>query len=160
MVFEESHGVLGDGQFRKAQPCRDFLDEVFGEQADVFRTLAKGRELDANNVESVKKILTEASFGDFLFEIFVCGRDDADIRPNDLIATDPREFTVLEDAQNFRLELNGHVADFIKEKGTAIALFEPSCALGYRSSERALFVSKKFAFKELFRDGRAVDSDV
>ena len=160
MAFEEAHGVFGDGEFWEAEAGGNLLDEILGQEADVLGSLAEGRKLDANDVEPVEEIFSETAFGDFLFEVLVGGGDDADVGADDLVASDARELAVLQDAEDFRLELDGHVADLVEEEGASVALFEAACALRDSAGEGAFFVPKKLTFKELFGDGRAVDSDV
>ena len=160
MVLEQAHGIFGEGEFGKTQACGDFLDEVFGEETDIFGALSKRRELDTNDIEAVEEVLSEAAVGHLLFEIFVRCGDDTDIGLDHLVTADAGEFPVLEHAQNFGLELDGHVADLVEEEGAAVALFEAACALRYGTGESAFFVTEQFAFEELLGDGGTVDGDV
>ena len=46
-----------------------------------------------------------------------------------LVAADAGEFAVLQHAQDFALERERHVADFVEEKRAAVALLEAADAL-------------------------------
>src|SRR5208282_347605 len=50
-----------------------------------------------------------------------------------------------------------HVADFIEENCSFVALLEFADALQGRAGERAAFVAKEFAFKQLFGNRGAID---
>src|SRR5271167_5029371 len=67
------------------------------------------------------------------------------------------EFAILEDTQ--QLDLNGrwHIADFVQKERAAVRQFEFSRLAGDRTGKGPFFVAEQFAFKEIFRDSRAVD---
>ena len=66
---------------------------------------------------------------------------------------------VLQDPKDFALQAQRHVADFVEEKGAAVALLEAADALGCRAGEGAFFVAEKLALEKLLRNGRAVDCE-
>ena len=72
---------------------------------------------------------------------------------------DPGKRAVLEHAQQFHLDGERHVADFIEKQGAAVGLFEAAGAAGDGAGERAFFVAEQFAFQQIFRDRAAVDGD-
>jgi hypothetical protein len=71
-------------------------------------------------------------------------------------AAHPLEFAVLKDAQQLGLQLQGHVADFIKKQGAAVCGFETAYPARDGTREGASFVAKEFAFQQSERNGRAV----
>ena len=137
----------------------DFLQEILGEQADVLGALAQRRELDADDIQPVEQILAEGLLRDLLFEVLVRRRDDAHIGLQRFVAADAGEFALLQDAQDFALERQRHVADFVEEKRAAVALLEAADARAGRAGERAFLVAEEFALEQLLGNGRAVDRD-
>ena len=76
-----------------------------------------------------------------------------------MVAADALEFAVLQDAQNFGLRGQRHVADFIEENGAVVALLEFADAAFDGAGEGAFFVAEQFAFEQVFGDGGAVDGE-
>ncbi len=61
-----------------------------------------------------------------------------------------------ENAEQFGLQFEGHFADFIEKKSSAVGFFKaPGAALG-GSGKRALFMAEEFAFDQVLRKGGAV----
>ena len=65
----------------------------------------------------------------------------------------------LQHAQQFDLERERYVADFIEEKRAAIGAFNLTLGGLYSSGERAFFVAEEFALQQILRNCRTVDSD-
>ena len=71
-------------------------------------------------------------------------------------AAHPLELAVLKDAQQLGLQLQGHVANLVKEQGAAVCGFETPYPARDRTRKGASFVAKEFAFEQTERNGRAV----
>ena len=138
---------------------RDFLQEIFGQQADVLGALPQRRKLNAHDIEPVEQILAERFFGDFLLEIVVRRRDDAHVGLERFIAADAGEFAFLQHAQDLSLQGQRHVADFVEKQRAAIALLEAAHPRAGGAGEGALFVAEELALEQMLRDGRAIDGD-
>src|SRR6266852_2734807 len=91
---------------------------------NVFLAIAQRRNEEGNYVQAVEEILAEGAAGDFLFEIFICGGDDAHIYMESLIGADAFEALLFEDAEDFGLGAEAHVADFVEEERAAIGFGE------------------------------------
>ena len=135
------------------------MQEETGEEADVFSAFTQRRDVDADDIEPVKKVFAEFPLLDILFQIAIGGGDDADIRLHRLIATDAGVFPLLEHAENLALQGHGHVANFIQKEGSSIALLEAPLALGLGPGKGAFFMAEEFAFQQVFRNGGAIDGD-
>jgi hypothetical protein len=133
------------------------VQEELGEQAYVFAAFTQRRNVNAHNVEAVEQILAEGAFGDFSFEVFVRGGEDADIRLERLIAADAGILAFLKHAQQLALHSERHVADFIKEERAAVALLETADALVHRTGEGTFLVAENLAFQQVVRDRGDVD---
>ncbi len=91
-----------------------------GEDGNVLGAFAQRRDGERNHVQAVEKILAESVAGDFFFKFFVGGRDHAHVHAHGLIRADRFDALFFERAQDFRLRLQAHVADFIEEKSAAV----------------------------------------
>ena len=157
--FEHADGILGEFEWRAVFLVGDALQEILGEEANVLHTLAERGDVNADDVEAVEEILAERFFGNLVLEVLIGGADDPDIGMEGLVAAYAGEFTFLEDAKDFALDLEGHFADLVEEEGALVALLETADTLGSGSRECALLVPEEFALEQGFGDGGAVDCE-
>jgi hypothetical protein len=92
-------------------------------------------------------------------EVLVRGGDNPHVTGLGSVAADALEAALLQHAQQLDLHLQGHVADFIEEQGTAGGHFEAALAAADRPGESALLVTEQFRLEQVARDGAAVDRD-
>ena len=135
IIFQHLDGFQAELQLRLEFVGGDAFEKIFGEQADVFLAVAQRRQVQAHDIEPVEQVFAELFGGDFFFEIFVGGGDDPDVGADGLIAADAGEGAVLQHAEEFALDGQRHVADFVEEEGAAVALFEAADALGAGTGE-------------------------
>ena len=76
-----------------------------------------------------------------------------------LPAADALEALLLEEAEEFDLDLGGQFPDLVEEKGAAGGGFDVPLALRVSTSERAFFVTEELALQQVLRDRVAVDGD-
>src|SRR6202007_1458336 len=100
------------------------LDEIADQEGNVFPALAEGREENGEDVEAVIKVAAEFFFGDELGKVRIGGGDDAHIDANGAIAAEALEFLFLENAEQFGLEFEREIADFVEEDRAAVGKFE------------------------------------
>ena len=62
------------------------------------------------------------------------------------------ELLLLQDSQQFRLEAEGHVADFIQKQRASVRRLESSYPLNYSTGERTSFMAEEFAFQKVHWD--------
>jgi len=137
----------------------DLASKMGDEIGKIFGAFAQRRERKRKNVNTMEEIAAEGVLLDEIFEIAVRGDEDANVDANGLVAADAFDFTFFEDAQQFGLHGDGHIADFVEEERAAFGLFEFAEMLGGGAGERALFVAEKFGFDEFGGDGGAIQSD-
>ena len=65
----------------------------------------------------------------------------------------------LQNAQKFRLEFQGKIADFIEKQGAAIRGLKASLAVGNGAGKSASLVPKEFAFQQRSRNRGAVNGN-
>src|SRR5690606_10101814 len=105
------------------------------------------------------QVLAEKALVDEAAQLLVGGRDDADIRLDGRAPSDSRVFTLLKHAQQTRLRLHRHVANFVEEERAALGLFEATGRTLLRAGERALLVAEEFRLDQVTRDRGHVDGD-
>ena len=105
---------------------RVLAQEVRGQRRDVLAPLAKRRQSNLDRVQAEEQVLPEPAGGHFFAEVRVGGRDDADIGLTGARRADPLEVAGLEDAEQFGLQIDRDVRDFVEEQGAAVSQLEPS----------------------------------
>src|SRR5689334_17607255 len=115
--------------------------------------------MDRDDVEAVVEVLAKASLGDALDEVAVGGCDEADVEGDGFGAAEALELAFLEDAEEFGLEFEGEVADFVEKEGAALGLFEAAGAVLHGSCVCAADVAEQLGFEKAIGQGVAVDGD-
>ena len=119
---------------------------------NVLLALAQGRDKERDHVEAIEEIFAEVALGDFLFEIFVGGGDEAHIHAQRLRTADGSEHLVVERAEHFGLGFEAHVADFVEEEGSAVGALEMAALVGLG----AVAYPKELGLNVRLGDGGAV----
>ena len=140
-------------------PRREFLREVLHERRNVVRPLAQRRIEDREHVEAIVEIAAELLVGDHLREIAVGRRHEPDVDADGAVAAQPLELLLLQHAQEFRLQLERNVADFVEEQRAAVRELEAADLLRDGARERAFLVSEQLALEQARRNRGAVQLD-
>src|SRR3569832_1969057 len=110
------------------------------ENGDVFTAFAQRRQVDANDIEAMKKVFTEQTGLYALFEVLMRGGDDAYVDLDRRMAADAIALAVGEPAQQPRLALGRHVAYLFEKHGAAVGLLYAAAARGGGAREGAALV--------------------
>jgi hypothetical protein len=115
---------------------------MFDERGDVFAALAQGRQAQGEDEDAVKEILAEFAVADLGFEVAVCGDYDANIDVDGALAADALDFRFFEDAEEFGLHSERHVADFVEKDCAVLRLLELAEMASGGSGEGSFFVAE------------------
>ena len=157
ITLQSLHCFRGDLLNVAAEFAAEATEEVFEEHGEVFAALAQRGKVDGEDAEAVVEVGAERFLVGHGFEVAMSGGDEADVGADGLVSTDAFEGLFLEESEDFGLEGEGHVADFVEEDGAAIALLEFADAAAVGTGEGAFFVTEEFGFQEVFGDGGAVE---
>ena len=135
------------------------VEEVLGEQGNIFAAGAQRGQVDGDDVEAIEEVFAEAALADFLAQIDVGGGEDADVDLNLLDAAEVHEAAVLEDAQNLGLGVHAHGGDLVEEERAAVGHFKEAFLGGDGRGEGALDVAEERGLEQLRRHGAGVDGD-
>ena len=97
---------------------------MLDERRNVFASFAQQRELDGDNVQAMEQIFAEFPFANHRFEVAVRGGHDAHVHGDGAVAADALDFALFEHAQEFRLHVQGHVADFVEKNCSLVRLLK------------------------------------
>src|SRR5215471_8835640 len=101
--------------------------------------------MDREDVQPIVEVVAEALAVDHLQQVPVGRRDDAHVDFDRPRAAEALELLLLEHPQQFRLELESNLADFIEEESAAIRHLEPAHLLADRPREGAALVAEQLA---------------
>ncbi len=107
-----------------------------------------------------KRYLAEAAAGYEGFEVAIGGGDDADVGVAGFVAAQTDDFAGLQDAQEFGLHGEGHVADFVEEECAAVGVLEDARALLVGAGEGTLTWPKSWSSRRVSLLAGAVEGDV
>src|SRR5581483_11476738 len=90
-------------------------------------------------------------------QVDIRGRQHAHIDMPGLIAAQPLELALLQNAQQLDLYRSRYISDLIQKNGPSIGLLELAKFGDISASERPFFVSEQLALHEILRESGAVD---
>ena len=108
----------------------------------VVSALAKRRQLNHADADAVEKIGAKLPFIRPLFQVAMRRGNQPNVGADGLFATDACEFLLLQDAEHLGLDRQGHIADFVQEERTAIALLKFADTATVGPSECAFLMSE------------------
>src|SRR6266542_3837143 len=157
--LEFRRGSAGEALARRAGLGGEAAQKVFGEKDDVVAARAERRDVDRKDVQPVKEVIAKRAPRDLRLQVFVRGGDHPYIDGDRLLASDFLKGLLLQDAQDFRLRADAHVADFVKEERAAVGELEFSFAFVDRAGERPFAMAEQLRLDQLLRNRRAIDVD-
>ena len=129
------------------------------QQRNILRAFAQRHRGDRKHVQSKIEVLAESPGRHLVAECPVGRRNDAHVDVQRPIATDALELPLLQDTQEFALQLQGYLADLVEKQRAAIGKLEATDTVTMRTCKSAFDMAKELAFEQLLRDRGAVDLD-
>ena len=105
MVLEDLQHIVGDGTNRLALTRGEPLYEMVDQLRNIISSLAQGRERNRENVQPVIKISAKFSLLYHVPQILIRGGDNTYVDLQRAAAAQALELLLLENAQQFRLQL-------------------------------------------------------
>src|SRR6202011_2124108 len=96
--------------------------------------------------QAVQEILAELPALHRLQRATVGGRDDAHVGSELGARSNAIEFSRLQNAQQPRLHVEGHLRDFVEKEGPALSALEHACMRAYCACEASFLVAEQLGF--------------
>ena len=135
---------------------REPLQERTGEHDDVAAPQTKRWHVEMHHVEAVEEVLAEAPLANLGRQVSIRRCDDAYVDRDRVASADALEGSLLQDAQELRLDERRDLSDLVEEERSADRLLESTDAPLVGAGEGALLVPEHLALEERLRDRRAV----
>src|SRR5262249_5600823 len=114
---------------------------------------------DADHVQPEEEVGAESARPDVLLEVTVGGGHHAGVDLDRIRAADALEASLLQIAEQLRLELRGEIPDLVEEDRPAPRRLEATGLVLPRAGERAAHVSEELALEEMLGERGARDGD-
>ncbi len=109
---------------------------------DVIETLTQRRYGDDIESQPVQQVLAERPAGSQCLQVGIRRTDNADVNSQCVAATDPLNFAVLDDAQDFLLHPQRDRGEFVENQRAAVGTLEMTDMGTLRPGERAGLVTE------------------
>ena len=136
-----------------------FLDKMFGQHQNIFRTVFEVGNINVHNVQTIIQVLTEGTVFNALCQIAVRSGNNARIDLNRGFAADAVNFFFLNGSQQLGLYADIHFGNFIQQQGSPGSFFKFADTAGHRSGKSAFFITEQFGFQQGFGNGGTVDGN-
>jgi hypothetical protein len=157
MTLQKLHHFIRDVIDRFTLTVREFPDEVFRQQWDILYTLPQRRDSDWEDIEAIIQIRTKFFLLNQLPQILIRGGDHPHIDRNYAAASQPLDLLFLEDAQEFGLEFEREISDFIEKQRSSVGSLKAPHGLCNGTGKSAALMSEKFTFEQCTRNRRAIN---
>src|SRR5262249_38310916 len=137
----------------------ELFEEMMYQERNVLSPVFKIRNEDGNDVEPVVQILAELAIPHGLFQILVARRNQADVDRDILAAPPLPDHPLLQDPEEFHLEVLGKSVYLVQKQGAPLSLFDQPPPGLVSSGEGALLVAEQLGLQQSLRDCGAIDRD-
>jgi len=125
-----------------------YFNEKFDQFRDVFPALAQRRHKKRYDMDAVIEVFPKISLFHQLFQVLVGGHDDAGIGFQGLCVPHPFKAAVLQDAQQFDLQIRRTGVYLIQKNGAVIGDLKTPFFILDSPGEGAFGMAEEFAFKQ------------
>ena len=128
------------------------------QERQVVAPLPQGRQVDGKDIQPVIQVRPEFSLSRPRLQVAVCRCDQPHVRADGFVPAHTFECLLLRQAQDLGLKGRRHVANLVQKNRASVALLKLADAAAIGAGECALLMPEQFAFQQLLRDCRAVES--
>lgn len=133
------------------------LCKVLRQDGNVVLPVAQGRQGDADDVQTVVKVVPEQLVFDHFLYVLVRRGDYAHVHGLGLVGAYPLHRALLYEAEQAHLHRERHVSDLVEEDRAVVGVFKLAHApLAVGSGEGALLIAEKLALQQALRYVAAV----
>ena len=135
------------------------FQKVLDQAGNVGPAVAQGGQGHRHHVEPVVQILPKTAGLHGLLKVAVGGGQNPDIDPNLTRSSQPLKLALLENAQQFDLEIRRQVTDLVQKNSPPVGQLKLALFLAGRPGKGAPLMAEQLVFEQLGRQRRAVDGN-
>src|SRR5438046_879889 len=133
------------------------LEKIRSKILDVSPPLAKRRQMQVHDVNTIEKNLAKSAGFGFFLQPAICGADYAHFNFLVFLSADAAQLPILKQLQQFRLKRKIQFGNLIEKKTAAMGQFDASRFRAVGACEGAFFISEELTFEQSAWDGGAMD---
>lgn len=141
-------------------PLRELFEDSFGKPGDVLLAFAKWWQFDGDDLESEQKVFPESAGLNLLSERFVGGGDESAGERLAFGGTQRAKFAAFKKAQEFGLERERNLGDFVEEECSFVCCGSEALAFAVSAGVGTAFGSKKLGLEHLSWERSTVNRDI
>ena len=139
------------------ETAADIFQKRERHRRNVFFAIPERRQRDFNGKQTEKQVFSKPPRFDFGLQGFIRRADQPQVIFNQAFSAETIPFPFLNRSQEFGLNSERHVGNFVKKERAAAGFFEIPAPRRVRAGKCAFFVAEKLAFHQVLRNRRAVD---
>src|SRR5580692_11551026 len=120
---------------------------MFHQRSNVFAAIPEGRQRDRKNIQTIVQVAAKFPTVYHSLEVPVRRGDEAHVYAMGTTTSETFELLFLQNTEEFGLQCEWHIADFIKEESPFVSQFETANSLCDCTRKSAPFMAKEFAFE-------------
>src|ERR1700760_149794 len=97
---------------------------MLDQQGDIAGPLVQRRNIDSEYIQTIVQVGAKIALCGFFAQVFMRGDDNAHIRWNNALASNTYDGARFDGSQQCCLQVERHIADFIKEERSTVSLLE------------------------------------
>ena len=160
VLAQEAHCITVYTPHRPSILLGITFEKVDDKWFDIFATLAQRGQVDWHDVQAVIKIFAKSIGFDFINEIAIGSSDDSGVDLLGIVVAYPFEFSFLQDAKKFDLELGRSAVDLVEKNAAGVCCLKPASAIINSSGKRTFDVTEQLAFEQAFRQSATINSNI
>src|SRR5262249_40988982 len=134
------------------------LEEVSDQARNVLASFAQRRQCDLDHAEAVIQVLPKLPCRDLLGKPRVRRGEHANVDRNPPAAAHSLDLALLEDAQQLRLQGQGHIADLVEKNRSALSALKTPGAR-FHPRRHSSLDAEELRLEKVLGQGGAVDGD-
>ncbi|MNV50670.1 hypothetical protein D3C71_1426900 [compost metagenome] len=142
---------------RQTVAAAGLIGEMLEQHQGIFTTFAQWWNAQRRDIQAVIQVGAKAALIGRLAQVFLGGGDDADVQRDQLIAAQAFHHPLLQQTQQFHLNIQAHTFDFIEEQRAAIGEFELADTALLRTGEGARLMTEQLALDHRLGQRPGVD---
>src|SRR5262249_16718073 len=127
------------------------------QERDVLPSVFEIRNEDGYNVEPIIQVLAELAIPHGFFQVLVARRNQPDIDRDILAAAHLPDHSLLEDPEEFHLEVLGKSVYLVQKQRAPLSLFDQASPRFVSACKGAFLVAEQLGLEQGLRDCGAID---
>ena len=142
MLLQHTHRVVGKTLDHSIVALRREAQKLFCQCWNILRPVPQRRHVNRHHMQPEEKIFPHATIGHDDARIAIRSRNHPHRNRLRHLRANPLKGSFLQESQQFRLDLDLHVAHFVEKQSAAVGRFAPTLLIVNRAGECTFLVAE------------------